>query len=380
MKITLDELDYSTHTVTKEEKRRKRKRRIITIAAWTVTVIASLTAFVALGVGMFLLSGKYKLSNRTQGTAPNLVMEETSTDVSEEEDSSYVWQEGWIRYGDKIYEYNDHIITFLMMGIDKLTPVAPAKDATDGGQSDGLFLVVINPDEKDVKIIAINRDTIVDVYMYGFEKNGITPIVKAQITVQHGFGDGMEQSCEATVEAVSKLFFNLPINGYASLNMGAVGDLVDALGGVDLYVLEDMSWVNPDWPEGAYIHLEGNNAYHYVHDRDITVFESARSRLARQKQFLSVFISKLKEQVKNDLTLPVKLYSTLSKYMVTDITSDQVAYLATQLVGYDFDSENDIYTLEGTTYDGEHEEFYPDQDALRDLMIRIFYREVDLEE
>lgn len=353
------------------------------VLLWILVIVVSLTLILVIGVTVFSLSGKYSLISNTRNAVPNLISfttEESSSIPEDTPSQDYVWKEGWIRYNGKIYEYNSDIMTFLIMGIDKLTPVKAAEDATDGGQSDGLFLAVANPDDKTVKVIAVNRDTMVDVYMYGFEQDGVTPVVTAQITVQHGFGDGLEQSCEATVAAVSKLFYDLPISGYAAINMGAVGDLTDAVGGVDLYVLEDMVEISDDWTAGAYIHLKGKLAYDYVHYRDVTVFESARNRLARQKQFLSQFIVKAKESIKQDITLTIRLYNLLDKYMVTSITANQATYLATQLIDYSFDGE-DIYTLEGTTVSGERfEEFYPDEEALKELMLQIFYREINLEE
>lgn len=382
---TLEQMNENLQeTADQEEQHGHRKRVITTVLTWMFRIVATLVLVAVVAVIIMILSGRSKLLSRTQGAAPSLNLEETDgedrlqTDDTEQVD--YVWEEGWIRYEDKIYEYNDHIMTFLIMGVDKKTPVKEAENATDGGQADGLFLVVVNPDNKDVKIIAINRDTMVDIYMYGFEENGITPVRKGQITIQHGYGDGLEQSCEATVDAVSALFYDLPISGYAAINMGAVQDIVGAVGGVDLELLEDMTEVRPEWTKGTSVHLAGYDAYDYVHFRDTAVFESARGRLARQKQFLSVYIDKLKAQVKQDPTLPVRLYGTLTQYMVTDVTVDEAAYLATQIGDYDFDAEN-IYTMEGNTVMGtEFEEFYPDYDALKDMMIRVFYREVDLEE
>lgn len=378
----LDQYDFEfpeTKPCKKSGKYRVSRRLRNAIFLWMLVIVVALILIIVVGVTILILTGKYSLLSSTKGEAPNLFESETEQTQPFTEDTSfqaYVWKEGWVRYNGKVYEYNSDIMTFLVMGIDKMTPVEAAKDATDGGQADGLFLVVANPDDKSLKVIAINRDTMVDVFMYGLEQDGVTPVVKAQITVQHGFGDGLEQSCEATVDAVSKLFYDLPISGYAAINMGAIPDLVWAVDGVDLYVLEDMTKLSEDWAEGAYIHLYGRSAYDYVKYRDITTYESARNRLARQKQFLSLYIAKLKECVKQDITLPVQLYNLLKEYMVTDVTMDKAAYLATQFVDYSFDGEN-IYTLEGTTVTGEeYEEFYPDKDALKELMIEIFYREV----
>ena len=128
--------------------------------------------------------------------------------------------------------------------------------------------------------------------------------------------------------------------------------------------------------KGEQINLQGNDAYIYVRYRNKNEFESARLRLARQKQYLEGFLNQAKIETKKNLTLPVSVYQKLSKYMVTNITVDEISYLATEYVGYDMD-ENGIYTLEGETNMGEkHEEFYPDEDALIDLMIQVFYREV----
>ncbi|MDE7221158.1 MAG: LytR family transcriptional regulator, partial [Oscillospiraceae bacterium] len=70
------------------------------------------------------------------------------------------------------------------------------------------------------------------------------------------------------------------------------------------------------------------------------------------------------------------LYSTLSKYMVTDISVDEVGYLATQVLGYSFSGDR-MYVLEGETRIGEiYEEFYVDEDALYRLVLDVFYEEV----
>lgn len=372
----LEQIGKRLQKAADQERRHRRKKRVIAkVLAWMFTGAAALALIAVIAVGALLISGRNNLRKQNLGAAPVLSM--TAQEEREAPDTSYEWEEGWVRYEDKIYEYNDHIMTFLIMGIDKKTPVREAEDATDGGQSDALFLVVVNPDTEDIKIIAVNRDTMVDIYMYGLEENNVTPVIKGQITLQHGFGDGLEQSCEAEVKAVSDLFYGLPINGYAAINMGAISEMTDLVGGVDLTVMEDLTQIHSDWTRGASVSLTGKDAYDYVHYRDITVFESARGRLERQKQFLSILIGKAKEGAKKDITLPVRMYQQLARYMVTDISVDEAAYLAAQVLDYRFDG-GEIYTMEGTTIMGERfEEFYPDYEALKDLMIQVFYREVD---
>lgn len=370
----------------KERAIRRIKRIGNVIMAWAIVI----ACIVLLIVGIYFAIraiGERRLRANAKSEGPEIAtstLVESADDISQEEkQAATVWQEDWIRYNGKVYEYNDKLMTFLVMGIDKQGEVSESKSATDGGQADAIFLVVANPDEKKLSLIGINRDTMVDINAVDVYGNQTQATAYAQIAVQHGYGDGKELSCQLMEEAVSNLFYQLPINGYVSINMGAIPELNDAVGGVSLTAIEDVYTLENDVKkrkllvsQGEQIDLEGNDAYTYVRYRNKEEFESARLRLARQKQYLEGFLNQAKIETKKNLTLPVSVYQKLSKYMVTNITVDEISYLATEYVGYDMD-ENGIYTLEGETNMGEkHEEFYPDEDALIDLMIQIFYQEV----
>lgn len=370
-----------------DEKRRKRKRRRIrqTVGAW-FTVAAVVFALMAAVVGILRFIGKERLLASAGNTAPTMTTDETIDsidDIMNRQTKEGLWQEGWLQYEGRIYEYNDDIMTFLIMGIDKKGEVENSRDATEGGQADALFLVVADRGKKEIRLVGINRDTMVDINAYGAYGEGTDGSAKAQIAVQHGFGDGKELSCELTRDAVSELFYNLPIHGYAAVNMDAIPVINDAVGGVTLEVLEDIDTdkygrsIGKIWHEGEEIHLQGMEAYYYVRWRDRERFESARLRLARQKQYLEAFLERARSETKKNIMLPVRLYGDLSKYMVTDISIDETAYLAGELIGYTMDPRG-IYTLSGETVKGDaYEEFYPDEEALRALMIAVFYREVE---
>lgn len=367
-----------------------RKRRHIgnVILAWLLVVMI-LCLLIFVGVKVVLAVGRNSLFNNatsqmpqlsdaseSQEDAPDEIFKGASAEAGGDE---VVWKEGWVRYDGKVYEYNENILTFLFLGIDKMEKVSASKDNVSGGQADAIFLVTANPDTKEISLIGVNRDTMVDVVMKGMGEDGGDLIYPAEIATQHGFGDGMEESCELTRDAVSKLFYELPIHGYVSFNMGGIADLNDALGGVEVTIQKDMTKYNSKWKEGTTVTLMGKEAYSYIHDRDTTEFESARDRLGRQKQYLSCFVGQTMEQVKKDITLPVTLYQKFKPYIVTDISVDEIAYLAAELSSYHFDAEA-IYTLEGETKLGEKfEEFYPDKEALKALMIQLFYKEVDVE-
>lgn len=374
--------------ITNSQVTRKRRRIGNVFLAWLLVILV-LVLVIFVGIRVVLAVGRNNLFNNATSHVPQLTdASESQEDASgeifkgasgEAGEDAVVWKEGWVRYDGKVYEYNENILTFLFLGIDKMEKVSASKDNVSGGQADAIFLMTANPDTKEISLIGVNRDTMVDVVMKGMGEDGGNLIYQAEIATQHGFGDGMEESCELTRDAVSELFYGLPIHGYVSFNMGGIAELNDALGGVEVTIQSDLTKYNSKWKEGAAVTLMGKEAYSYIHDRDITEFESARDRLDRQKQYLSRFVGKTLEQVKKDITLPVTLYQKFKPYIVTDISADEIAYLATELSGYHFDSEA-IYTLEGETRMGEKfEEFYPDREALRALMIQLFYKEVDAE-
>jgi len=326
--------------------------------------------------------GKSNLRKKAAAARPQMVQAKAQ-ELTEEE---AVWQEGWIKYQDRIYAYNEDILTFLFMGIDKGGDVAEVAEGTDGGQADALFLLILNPHEKTIEVIGINRNTMADVDIYN-EEGAYVTTATAQIAVQHGFGNGVEESCEYQLKAVQRLFYNLPVHGYAAVHMDAVISLTDLLGGIELTALEDVGVAFEGKEkgkiiihEGDHVVLDGEKAYSYVRFRDVKVDGSADMRLKRQQQFLGEFIQKAKAQTAKDITLPVKMYQEITKQMVTDVTVDEVAYLASTALDYRFDKSR-FYSLEGETIMGEKfEEFYVDEDVLYDMILDIFYEPVDTQE
>ena len=73
--------------------------------------------------------------------------------------------------------------------------------------------------------------------------------------------------------------------------------------------------------------------------------------------------------------LAVNLMSQLSDYMLTDISTDEVLYISTELSGCNFDEEN-MQILQGNIQMGEqYEEYYLDDEAVQQTIIDLFYEE-----
>jgi LCP family protein required for cell wall assembly len=319
------------------------------------------------------LVGKSNLDSKSATTTPVLAQDEMAV----QPENGTVWQSDWVRYNGEVYDYNEDITTFLIMGIDKNDEkVSEVAEGTDGGQADSLFLLVLNPHDQSIKVIGINRNSMTDVDIYD-EYGRYQTTVVAQIATQHGFGNGMEKSCEYQVKAVSNMFYQLPIHGYAAINMSAIPVINDQIGGVDVVVLEDLTKWDRSLVEGKEIHLMGETALNYVRLRDMSVFGSSDTRLDRQRQYLNGFIKAAREESMDNPNAAVDLFMAIREKMVTNITPDEISYLAPLITSYSFDSQ-DLRMIEGTNQKtGEFEEFIVDEDALYQTIIDIFYEKID---
>ena len=169
-------------------KKKKRKKKL------ALTILIELIAVAALIVAAFQIVravGKKSLTSKAEEAAPDLNLVRASETLTEEEETK--WQEGWVKYNGSIYAYNEDVRTFLFMGIDKKSDVKEVEEGTKGGQADALFLAVMNPHDKTLKIVGINRNTMEDVEIYK-DIGAYVTTQKAQIAVQHGYGNGVEES------------------------------------------------------------------------------------------------------------------------------------------------------------------------------------------
>lgn len=358
----------------KVKRDKKRKRKVVAL-----TVLAAITGLLAAAFAAFLIVGAIGKANLRSNViaAPKLENAPVVIELQPTEEEAAGWKEGWVKYNGQIYAYNEDILTFLIMGIDKTKDVKEVAEGTNGGQADALFLVVLNPHDNSLSVIGINRNTMTDISVYD-DNGAYVNTIKAQIAVQHGFGNGVEESCEYQVNAVQHLFYEMPVHGYAAINMSAIGPLTDMVGGVDVVALEDIKSGNSTViKEGEEVHLEGDLAFAYIHNRDTKEFGSADHRLERQKQFITTYLQKVKQKTKEDIGFPISVYQSIAPQTVTSLTVDEMTYLVSIAKDYSFD-ENYLYTLKGETKQGDvFEEFYVDETDLFELILKIFYEPVE---
>lgn len=278
-----------------------------------------------------------------------------------------------VHYKGKTYQYNKNLMNVLFLGIDTTQNLSQTNMPGEAGQSDCILVLSMDKQKKTARILQISRDTMTDIDTYDVAGKYVSTI-QAQIALQYAYGTGEKSSCWASKKAVSRLLYDLPIDGYFSMNLNGITAVNDALGGVTLTLSEDATNIDPTFKAGSTITLKGDMAETFVRKRDITVSGSNLSRMQRQTEYIRALFHTMQEymhQNGNDFqTVYNKL--NLDSYAFTDLSM----YEMQTMMSYDF-LEQEIETVPGTTKAGEeHDECYVDEEALYDLIIQMFYTEV----
>lgn len=264
-------------------------------------------------------------------------------------------------YNGEAYYYNKELINILVIGVDK----NDKSDNTDH-QADALYLLSVDTDNKKVNVLSISRNTLADIDIYDMNSEFLAT-EKSQICLSYAYGKDDQHSSKLTCKAVSKLLYNLPINSYYTIFMDSIGDIVNAVGGVEVVLQEDMSHYKTNWTVGNKVVLYGKDALVYLQHRK----NDNQTRVVRQQQFIKSFITKAKSVVLKDLSLPSKLYEKFAKKSVTNVKPTSAVYLATKVL----DAQFNINSLPGKVgFDGKYETFEIDENLLYEQILNIFYK------
>lgn len=344
---------HNRHHHRKSRHQRKKQKMLI-------LGLAAAVAFVGLAATVVINKLKEQKNYHVTGT--------NSVDVG----AGYRYTE----YNGKKYQYNNRVTTLLYAGLDSFDELKQTATYGDKARADSIMLIVLDEVSKKMSVVAINRDTMTEVHR--FSRNGDDlGVYVTHLGYAYTNGDGGEASCENLKTAVSTLFNNLPIDGYMVSNQTSIVMINDLVGGVTVTVPnDDLAAKYPELTTGNVVTLDESNVRAYVQQRDTAVDFSNEGRIERQKSFVLSFMDEFGSMVKEDASSVWDSLEACSDWMQTDITKNKYLSLADAFSNTNLTPDS-YYILEGEDQLGElHDEFYYDEDALQELIIKLFYREI----
>lgn len=362
-------------------KKKKHGSRIGVILVCILVVLAAAMGSLALHV---YLRGKRMRQNTS---APNLAAlqqpaapaeapetplpEEEAPAPEEPEKTLEVVDEGTIRYGGKLYRYNSDITTFLLLGIDSQQPENTDGTCNVDAFSDVIMLAAVDFRNRQISLLTLSRDTMCEFQRLnpdGSERDWAT----GQLALTFSYGDGALKSCEITKNAVSQALSDLPIQSCSALYLDGLRRLTDAVGGVTVTVLEDLSYGYASMQSGAEVTLDGAMAERYIRAREHTE-EGNLKRMERQKQFFTALMKKVLASVRERPASILDLYGKISSDVVTDLETGDILYLATEASGMRIDTN--IRNVPGTVTSDENGfvQYDLDEAGLLELLLDVYY-------
>jgi LCP family protein required for cell wall assembly len=261
------------------------------------------------------------------------------------------------------------MMVLMVLGIDQTGPVQASDSYNNHGASDMVALLIFDEASQTCRVLTLNRDTMLEMPVLGVGgKNAGT--YYGQLALSHTYGIGMADSCENTRRTISNFLYGIRIDYYLAMNMDAISILNDAVGGVTVNVTDDFSHVDPTITKGQ-MTLRGEQAIRFVRTRRDVGDQLNISRIDRQKEYIGSFLKKFRSRYHSDLEFAATTYDQVLPYIVTDCSLNTITSLMDRYGDYEI---REVVSPAGENVMGEeYYEFYADEDALDELILRLFY-------
>ena len=272
-----------------------------------------------------------------------------------------------VRDGVSYYPRQDMVV-ILVAGIDETGPVQDSGTYNNSGEADMVALVILDQKKETVDVLALNRDTMLDIPVLGIGGK-YAGTINGQLALAHTYGSGLQDSAQNLKTTVSNFLYGLSIDYYITMNMDAIALLNDSVGGVTVTVDEDFSAVDSTIGMGQ-VTLTGQQAVSFLRSRQGVGDQLNLTRMERHEAYMTGFVNQLRSKLKEDRTLAATVYEQMTPYMVTDISSNALLGLVEYYSDYDM---GQIYSVEGENVVGKYMEYHVDAEALDKLILKLLY-------
>ena len=200
---------------------------------------------------------------------------------------------------DPIISHHDRV-NILVLGLD----MGNGYKSSGYERTDTIFVASFDTKNKKASLLSIPRDSRVEIPRRGMDK----------INAAHVYGGP-----DLTIQTVKEML-GVPIHFYVTVNYEGFKQIVDELGGVEIYIEEDMRYVdkaqnlNINISKGQKV-LNGEKSLEYVRYRGYP--NADIGRIAAQQKFLSAFAKKL---LRPNMVLKIpRIAKIVSNYVETNM-------------------------------------------------------------
>ncbi|MDY7020532.1 MAG: LCP family protein [Cyanobacteriota bacterium] len=232
------------------------------------------------------------------------------------------------RFGYKL----SRTVNILVMGIDRTENTEPNSPESFQGRSDTILLVQFDPKAKSIQLLSIPRDTEVNIPGVGIGK----------INEANYWG-----GTDLALETIQETLNDISIHRYVRVSSGAFKELVDLLGGVDVYVPNSMSYID----NTQQLKIDLSPGWQTINGEQADQFARYRSdgygdigRIQRQQALMQAIQKRLQNPA--ILARLPEIIRVMQKYVDTDLSFNEILSLVK--LGLNLDSEQlKMVTLPG---------------------------------
>lgn len=243
-------------------------------------------------------------------------------------------------------------INILVLGCDE-------REGEKQARADVIIVATIRPEEKEVSLFSIPRDTRVSIAGHGKDK------------INHAMAYGGVSLITDTTENL----LGIPIDHAIKVNFDGFINVIDALGGVNI-----------DVPERMYKPLEAIDllpGYQTLYGEDALAFVRWRGdglgdygRIARQQQFIAALTEKVKTM---SVGQALRVLDAVMDSIETDMSVREMTSYATGLIGLSSENVHTYSFVGGSVYINGVNYVEPDMAAIQEIIEKMQHGEAAVE-
>lgn len=311
-KYDYDEMDEVLADKLDERRGRRKKKKVKSNVKWAIALVVELIIimFLSYGILRVYLHNKYQKFDHVKD------MKEEELDINEGANQAM-----------------NNYTNIALFGVDSRD-----ESLGKGNRSDAIIIASINNDTKEIKLLSVYRDTLLEVS----KEDG--SVLTTKVNSAYAYGGP-----ELAVQTLNKNL-DLNISEYVAVNWEGLTRAIDSLGGVTVHIEEnELEMLNTALTEQIQVNgINSNGVYEtgYVtlNGAQATAYSRIRStdqgditRTERQREVISAMIAQAKQ---SDLKTLNSIIDEVFPYIGTSITEDQMYELAKGVLSYEMTDSN----------------------------------------